>query len=116
MSMSYARIKQQVRRGMYAGAEAARRAIPITQCPFGVCRGVQDESHSDILISSWVLGYMEETIQLAVDAHYRIGADLANTHGEAVLAPGNKRVKQALVDGFTHAVMLFDLQAVGTLQ
>jgi len=102
--------------GMTAGAEAARFGIPITCCPFGDCKGVEDEWNDDVLISSWALGYAEEMIQRDIALFRDIGIDASLEHGMMIPSPDNSRVKQSLIDSFSHAVTRCDIVADAMLQ
>ena len=107
--MTPRQIRQAVNSGFAAGVQAARNGIPVTQCPFGVCRGMQDEYHDNVWVSSWVLGYGEEVARRDILVHWRLGADLSDLHGFAIASPKNPRVKQALIDGFTALVVRVDI-------
>lgn len=102
---------------MSAGARAAANGVPITTCPFGVCQGLEDEFHEDILISSWVLGWGEEVIRAGVQDCFDVGIEFSDMTQEGeqpallFLMPSN-RLRAALVDGFTQGVIIGDFNGV----
>lgn len=112
----YFRLRRLVGAVMKAGADAARKGVPITECPFGVCKGPQDDNHPDTAISSWVLGYMEELTRSEIDNYFRLGTQAADMHGLVIPTPSNPRVKQALIDGYTSEVVQADIAQCETFQ
>lgn len=117
-SSAFQILKKIVGEAMRTGAAAALRGDPITQCPFGVCKGPEDESHDDVQISSWVIGYLEEAARKDIEKFSLIGMHMAHVHAEkiSVPSPANSRVMAALIEGFTSEVVQFDIVEYATLQ
>jgi hypothetical protein len=105
-------LRKLVSQCMSAGAKAARSRKPITECPYGPCRGAEDEFHPDIQISSWVLGYMEAVISKSCRAYLKYGlesgvaVDPEQTYGVAWPAPTNPRVRDELIAGFAQSILI----------
>lgn len=120
MLVQYQLIEAQVELGMTAGSSAAAAGCPITDCPFGVCVGVDDEFHEDVLISSWVIGWSEEMMFQAIDEHFYLGVEfsdigdvgLEHMPGQFLPVDASGRIRTALVEGFTTGVIVGDFGGV----
>jgi len=108
-------LRKLFKEGWAAGEKAALDGGAITNCPFGPCRGMADESHDDMRICGWVNGFVEQVIQADMESAYEFGFNASERPEFFTYSVPSPRVRAALVDGFLHG-HLYDMVPVGGTQ